>query len=345
MKRESAVTIKDIADRLKVSPSTVSRALAGNPDININTRKKVADMAAELNYQPNLIAKSLRMNRTNTIGVIIPELVIHFFSSCISGIQNACSARGFNIIICQSNENFEQEKINVNTLASSRVDGLLISLSSETKTYEHLEYLKTNKIPFVLFDRVSEEFDVSKVVIDDEKSSFEATEHLLHQGYKNIAYINGPENLYICRNRKSGYEKALQKHNLPIKEEFIFHTDLTEPSNVARAQEILNLENKPDAVLAVNEVVAVDVLMHLKKFIKIPEEMGIVGFSNSPISKIVEPSLTTVNQPSYEMGTIAANHLLDQILDVNATAQQTFTLHTNLILRNSTAKDKVMVAE
>lgn len=341
MKRESAVTIKDIADRLKVSPSTVSRALAGNTDINVNTRKKVADMAAELNYQPNLIAKSLRMNRTNTIGVIVPELVLHFFSSCISGMQTACSERGFNIIICQSNESFEQEKINVNTLASSRVDGLLISLSTETNSFEHLEYLKSNKIPFVLFDRVSEDVSVSKVVIDDEKSSFEATQHLLDQGYRNIAYINGPDNLFICRHRRIGYEQALRANGLEVKQENILESDLSEASNIDCALKILNMDPRPDAILAVNDVVAIDAIVNLKKLINIPEELGIVGFSNSPISKIVEPSLTTVDQPSYDMGFIAANHLLDKILDINETSNEAFTLHTNLILRDSTAKSKV----
>jgi len=341
MKRESAVTIKDIADKLKVSPSTVSRALAGNPDININTRKKVADMAAELNYQPNLIAKSLRINRTNTIGVIVPELVLHFFSSCISGMQNACSERGFNIIICQSNENFEQEKINVNTLASSRVDGLLISLSTETNSFEHLEYLKSNKIPFVLFDRVSEDISVSKVVIDDEKSSFEATQHLIDQGYKNIAYINGPDNLFICRHRRIGYEQALRANGFEIKQENILQSDLSEASNIQCAHQILAMDPRPDAILAVNDIVAIDAIVNLKKHINIPEELGIVGFSNSPISKIVEPSLTTVDQPSYDMGFIAANHLLDKILDINEPSNEAFTLHTNLILRGSTAKSKV----
>jgi LacI family transcriptional regulator len=217
MKKGHQVTMKEIAKKLGVSVSTVSRALKDSPELHPDTKTRIVEMAKSMNYQYNLLAQSLRISRSKVLGVIVPELTSHFFSSNISGIQDTAYKRGYNIMICQSNESFEQEKANVRTLVSSQVDGLLISLSRETKSYEHLQELYDREIPFIMFDRVTEEIPVSKVTVDDAHGAYLVVNHLLEQGFKKIAYFSGPEDLYISKKRKEGYLEALKEFGIPEK--------------------------------------------------------------------------------------------------------------------------------
>ena len=339
MKKGHQVTMKEIAKKLGVSVSTVSRALKDSPELHPDTKKRVVEMAKSMNYQYNLLAQSLRISRSKVLGVIVPELTSHFFSSNISGIQDTAYKRGYNIMICQSNESFEQEKANIRTLVSSQVDGLLISLSRETKSYDHLQDLYDREIPFIMFDRVTEEIPVSKVTVDDAHGAYLAVQHLLEQGCRKIAYFSGPGDLYISKQSTAGYLEALKEYGIPIEESRIYITDLTPEMNRQITLDMLEKDDRPDAIFAMIDPLAVDVMMVLKeKGIKIPEDIALAGFTNNPTSAVVEPSLTTVSQPGYEMGEIAANHLLDQLDEVVSDDPQSFVLLTTLVVRESSKK-------
>jgi LacI family transcriptional regulator len=339
MKKGHQVTMKEIAKKLGVSVSTVSRALKDSPELHPDTKKRIVEMAKSMNYQYNLLAQSLRISRSKVLGVIVPELTSHFFSSNISGIQDTAYKRGYNIMICQSNESYEQEKANIKTLVSSQVDGLLISLSRETKNYDHLQELYDREIPFIMFDRVTEEIPVSKVTVDDAHGAYLAVNHLLEQGCRKIAYFSGPEDLYISKKRKEGYLEALKEFGISEKESRIYITDLTPEMNRQITLRMLKEEEHPDAIFAMIDPLAVDVMMVLKeKGIKIPGDIALAGFTNNPTSAVVEPSLTTVSQPGYEMGQIAANHLLDQLDEVVSDDPESFILLTTLVVRDSSKK-------
>jgi LacI family transcriptional regulator len=339
MKKGHQVTMKEIAKKLGVSVSTVSRAMKDSPELHPDTKKRIVEMAKSMNYQYNLLAQSLRISRSKVLGVIVPELTSHFFSSNISGIQDTAYKRGYNIMICQSNESFDQEKANIRTLVSSQVDGLLISLSRETKTYDHLHDLYDRGIPFIMFDRVTEEIPVSKITVDDAHGAYLVVKHLLEQGCRKIAYFSGPEDLYISKKRKEGYLEALAEYGISEKDSKVYFTDLTLEMNRQVTLDMLQSGDLPDAIFAMIDPVAVDVMIVLKeKGIKIPEQIALAGFTNNPTSAVVEPSLTTVSQPGYEMGQLAANHLLDQLEEVVPDDPQSFVLLTTLVERNSSKK-------
>lgn len=340
MKKGHQITMKEIARKLGVSVSTVSRALKDSPELHPDTKKKIVEAAKAMNYQYNLLAQSLRISRTKVLGVVVPELTSHFFSSNISGISDTAYRRGYNVMICQSNESYEQEKANVRTLVSSQVDGLLISLSRETKSYEHLQELYDRGIPFMMFDRVTEEIPVSKVTVDDAHGAYLAVRHLLEQGCRKIAYFSGPEDLYISKKRKEGYLEALKEFGIPEAEASIYVTDLTSEGNRKISLEMLANKNRPDAVFAMIDPLAIDLMIVLKeKGIRIPDEIALAGFTNNPTSAVVDPSLTTISQPGYEMGKIAASHLLDQLDEVVSDEPQSFVLQTTLMARESSKKN------
>ncbi|HCD89061.1 MAG TPA: LacI family transcriptional regulator, partial [Algoriphagus sp.] len=260
MKKGHQVTMKEIAKKLGVSVSTISRALKDSPELHPETKRKIVEMAKEMNYQPNLLAQSLRISRTKTLGVIVPEITSHFFASCISGIQDHANKRGYNVMICQSNESIDQEIANIRTLVASQVDALLISLSRETNHYEHLYELYSREIPFVLFDRVQEDIPVSKVTFNDAGGAYQVTHHLLEMGCRNIVFVSGPEDLYISKKRKEGYLKALNEYGIKENSDFIKVTDLTLEGNIEVAKEIAAMKSRPDAVFCMIDPVAVDVL-------------------------------------------------------------------------------------
>ena len=330
------VTIRDIALKLNISTSTVSRALRGVPDINPQTKRLVLEMAETLNYQPNVIAQSLRSNKTHVIGVVVPEIAIHFFSSVISGIQDKASEYGYNTMICQSNENYQTEQANLKTLVASRVDGLLICLTRETVNFDFLHQLYEQEIPMVLFDRVCEELPVSQVIVDDHDGAFQAVAHLFANGYRRIAHLTGPSNLNICRERLQGYRDALEVFNLPCKEEWIVTCPDMGDSAARATDRLLDLDEPPDAIFAVNDPVAIIAAEELEtRGVQIPQQIGLVGFTDEPVGQHMKPALTTVAQPSYEIGQVAMELFLEQVNFPDQFKPKTKVLKTKLAVRDS----------
>ncbi|NQU86207.1 MAG: LacI family DNA-binding transcriptional regulator [Mariniphaga sp.] len=334
--KSGQITIKDIARELGISPSTVSRALKNHPDISTDTKKAVNELAKRLNYQPDAIALSLRQNRSNTIGIIIPEIVHYFFSSVISGIEDVAYDSGFTVIICQSNELYDREHSNTKALLSHRVDGVLVSISKQTSDYQHLYDIKDRGIPIVFFDRIVPGFIADQIIIDDLEASYRATKHLITGGRKRIAHFAGPQRLLIGKQRKEGYIKALKEAGLPIEEELMQEADTFEKAHIYVAK-LLELENPPDGIFAVNDLTAIGAMQTLqKRGIKIPKEIAIVGFSDGRFSGITDPTLTSVDQHGYEMGTIATEMLLKRILSDNKEyPYETKVLNAELIIRGS----------
>ncbi|HEX5170141.1 MAG TPA: LacI family DNA-binding transcriptional regulator [Cyclobacteriaceae bacterium] len=335
------ITIRDLAHRLNISVSTVSRALRNAPDINEETKQAVLDMARQLKYEPNRVAQSLRSNKTNTLGVIVPEIELHFFSASISGIQEYATQQGYTIMITQSLETYAMEKNNLQMLVANRVDGLIISLSSQTRNVEHLRDLLERDIPVIMFDRVSDEINVSKVIVDDHDGAYKLVSHLIETGCKRIAFLGGPENLYISQQRKKGYLDALRKHGYPIVDEIIVHARDIQYNSIHGAQKLLDLNDRPDAIFCFIDPIAIPTMQLAKeKGISIPDELSIAGFTNEPVSQYIEPSLTTVAQPAFELGKEAARLFFEQMRDKENFEPVTKVVPTELIIRNSTRKTR-----
>ena len=340
------ITIKDIASKLSVSPSTVSRALKDHPDISDATKKAVKDLAEEWDYQPNSIALSLRSRRSNIIGVIVPQIVHHFFSTVISGIEDVAYDAGYNVMVCQSNEKYEREKADINALVSSRAEGLLVSFSKETKDFEHLLRLQKKGIPLVFFDRISEDMDTSSVIVDDYGGAYRATEHLIEQGCRRIAHLAGPKHLLLSQNRLDGYQEALEKHNVPFDPSLVVECDdeltVTPDKGIEQTLNLLNLPERPDGVFANNDMTAIGAIKAIQsQGLEVPEDIAVVGYSDWLLSAMMEPSLTMVAQPGYEMGKAAAEILLKQIgAPEGKMEMDSRILETELIVRQSSLRKK-----
>jgi DNA-binding LacI/PurR family transcriptional regulator len=331
------ITINDLAKRLKLSASTVSRALRDHPDISKKTKARVRDVAAKTNYQPNLIAQSLQTRRSNNIGVIVPEIRNTFFSTVISGIEEVAYEAGYTIMVCQSNDTYIRETINTRALAANRVAGMLVSISQETHDFEHLRTIMTQGIPLVLFDRIVEDLEVSKVVVDDFNGAYNAVSYLIRQGRKRIAHIGGRNQLYVSRKRRQGFEAAMKDHNISPNPDYIVTGGYHEEDGRAAAQELCGLAAPPDAVFAINDPVALGAYMHfIDSGIKIPEEIALIGFSNNPNTTLIRPRLTTVSQPAFEMGKVAVSLLLKKLGSSSiASSAETVVLKTELLIRES----------
>lgn len=329
-------TIIDIAKKLGISPSTVSRALSDHPDVKRETKELVRKVAAELNYTPNPIARSLKSSKTTTIGVIVPEIRHDFFSSAISGIEEVAYRSGYTIILSQTNESYEREVVNINVLMHHRVAGMIVSISQNTKSGDHFMDVIRRKIPLVFFDRAYEGLPVSKVVVDDYKGAFEAVSYLITKGYKRIAHIGGPKELGICQRRKNGYIDALKHHNMIIDETLIYSVGMRESDGYAAMEAMLHSAHKPDAVFCVNDPVAVGAFQRIKEAgLQIPRDCAVVGFSNNKITGFLDPPLTTVEQPSFDMGKNAAE-LLIRVIEDKIEEPIVKVLNTKLIVRGST---------
>jgi LacI family transcriptional regulator/LacI family repressor for deo operon, udp, cdd, tsx, nupC, and nupG len=335
--KKHQVTIIDIARELNISKSTVSRALHGHQDINGQTKKKILELACKLDYQPNLLATSLVMSKSYTVGMLVPEFLTPFFPSVIMGAQEVMSKAGYNVMICQSNESYEMEVANTKALLASRVDGILASVTRETRNFDHFQALHRKGIPVVFFNRVCDELDVSKVVVDDYEGAFLAVEHLIATGRRRIAHLAGPNTLLISRNRLKGYMDALQKYGLPVDEELIIHYDLTPEKATIYIKHLLDLPSPPDALFAINDPTAIAAMLVIKdKGLRIPQDIAVVGFSNDPSSALIEPGLTTVAQPVFDIGREAARLFLDQVdTNLEEYKPQTKVLQTRLIIRGS----------
>ena len=332
------VTIKDIARMLNLSKSTVSRALIGRSDIHPETKSKVLQLASQLNYEPNTLAINLKQQRTNTIGVLIPETTNRFFSRAVGGIQKVADMAGMNVMICQSNESYIAEKNNLHSLLSSRVDGLLVAVSRESDRSDHFRPVIDKGIPMVFFDRICEDINASQVFTDNYQIALEGTEHLIQQGCKRIAMMAGQQHLFTSRNRLKGYLDALKKHNLPILESYIIHTQYASNKVEEYARYIINLPQRPDAVFALNDYTAIELMHILKKSgLRIPEDIAMLGFNNENMCRFVEPSLSSIDHPAQDMGAAAAEILINHIRHPDLKPENRL-IKSKLVVRESTMK-------
>ncbi len=336
------ITIHDIADALQIDSSTVSRALNSSPRVTQKTKDKILAKANEMGYQRNVLASNLRKSKTNTIGVIVPRISRHFFSSAIAGIEEHSFEAGNNVIICQSLELLEREKNLIDTLIANRVDGIILSISMETLDYDHLENTRKNGIPIVFFDRHCDIPGNNNVLVDDYQGSFDATQHLISKGCKTIVHFSGPRNLKLYENRFNGYRQALKQNNILFRPELVFNSKLMEKDGLEGAKMLMDLPHNVDGIFSANDVAAIGAMQYLKtKGVNIPEDIAIVGFSNEPRSQVIEPSLTTMDQSGGEMGKLATSLLLKQINAKGASPlkPETIILKPSLIERNSTIKN------
>lgn len=330
------VTIKDIAKELKISPSTVSRALNDHPDISPATKKRVNSLAEKWNYVPNPIALSLKGGGTKIIGVIIPEINHYFFSRVISGGEDYANEQGYNVMICQSNERYENEIKSVQMLLDSRVDGILVSVSKRTRNMEHFHTIIKRGVPLVFFDRICNEIDTDRIIVDDEEGAYMAVKHLILEGRKKIIHLSATPTLQISKDRIEGYIRALNEFLIPVNEENIVKCDEIEEADWI-IPSLLNSSQKIDAFFCVNDFTAAQTMKIVKKHgFKIPDDIAIVGFTNGRIAKLTDPGLTSVDQHGYEMGQESARLLLERIKDKNRPTQ-TRIIKTDLVVRNSSS--------
>ncbi len=318
--KKGRVTITDIARELNISPSTVSRALNDNPAIKKETKERVRTLAEKLGYQPNFLALSLLQKKSYTIGVIVPEITSHFFSAIITGIQDVIGSSEYNIMICLSNESYEEEQVIIKKLLKIQVDGVLVSPASATKKFDHFRTLQKNGIPVVIFDRDCPGFEADKVLVDDYAGAFQAVEYLIKSGCTNIAHLGGPLNLSTTKHRLQGYLDALENAKIPIRKEYIAHvTGFSHDDGLKPAKKLLKLPNSPDAIFAMNDNIAISAMhMARKMSLKIPEDISIVGFDDEPHSSYFRPSLSTVWQPVYSLGMLSARIVLHRLMDENS---------------------------
>jgi DNA-binding LacI/PurR family transcriptional regulator len=330
-------TIFDIAKELNISKSTVSRALTGHPNVHPSTREKILELAGRLEYQRNMFSVGLIKKASHTLGIIVPEFSRSFFPQVIIGAQNRAKEAGYNLIISQSDESYETEVLNAKVMLTHQVDGLMVSITKETKNFDHFKVFQRKGIPIVFFNRVCDEMIVPKVIVEDYEGAAAAVTHLIEKGRKRIAHLCGPESLAICRGRKRGYVDTLAKYGLPVDNDLIVHYDLNIDNVKVYINYFLSLKDRPDSIFCINDPTAIETIRIVKeKGLRIPEDISIIGFSNDYVSALIEPSLTTVEQPIRDMGRTAATLLLDQIdREVADWKAPTIVLKTKLIVRNS----------
>lgn len=345
-----AVTIKDIARALGISTSTVSRALRDSYEISPETKQLVLDCAEKLNYRPNPIALSLKERRSRSIGVIVCEIANNFFSQVINGIESIAYDRGYNVIVSQSRESYEREVIDLQYLASRSVDGLLISLSTETNDLSHLKSLHAKGFPIVFFDRITEEINTHRVIVDNFRGAYDATEHLIKNGHKRIAVISNSEFLSITHERVAGYKEALIANGHEVNEHYVqhcFYGGMIFEEIEDAINKLFTQRNKPDAIFATSDKLTTGCLKTLKRRgLKVPDDVSVVGFSNTDIAELIDPPLTVVRQPAIEMGK-AAIELLLQLIESKRPIKEfeKRILTPELQIRESSIKKTAKVAE
>jgi LacI family transcriptional regulator len=340
MKRAS-VTIKEIARQLNVSKSTVSRALRDSSEISEETKKRVIELAESLKYSPNPIALSLLKNRSQTIAVLVPDIANRFYSSTIGGVEDIAYSRGYHTMIYQSHESYERELAATRHISQRRIDGLVVAISSQSEGHDHFVELQEQGIPVVFFDRVSDSMQTHKVRVDDYKGAFEATEHLINRGCKRIAHIAGPRNVSISTNRLEGYKDALKQYGIPFHEEWVLHSEITQEGGTERTYQLMALRNRPDAIFAASERITMGVHWALRQLgYRMPDDVAVIGFCDLVMSTLLEPPVSAVTQPSFEMGQQATSLLLDLIESKSTPAAfETRVLLSNLVIQKSSLKE------
>lgn len=342
MEKNKDITIYDIAEKLNLATSTISRALKDHHSISDKTIKKVKKTAEEMGYVPNTLAAGLRGNKTNTIGVLIPTVTQPFLSSLISGIEITAQKSGYNVIIMQSHDSYEEEVSLAKSLYSSRVSGVISSLAMETRDTSHFQQFVSNNIPLVFVDRVPKDFNTFRVIIDNHAAGYKATKHLIEQGCKRIAHLTaGSEFGNLYSERKRGYLDALKDHNLPLIEELIVNLKTVTYEEGAKASnKLFDLDLRPDGIFASGDIIAVSAIQTAKKRgIKIPEELAIIGFNNDPISQIIDPNLSTITHPAAKMGKASAEIILKNIKSNKKDEVKEITfLNTEVLVRESSKR-------
>jgi len=334
--KHNITSINDIARALGVSASTVSRALRDHPDISERTRARVQAFARSVNYRPNALALGLKQQRSFTLGIILPEIVHHFFSSIISGIEDLAYGKGYRLMICQSNEEFERERINLQALLDHRVDGILVSMSKNTFEFNHFEDAVDQGLPLVFLDRVCKNIETDRVVTDDFQGAHLVTTHLIRTGRRRILHLAAPQHLAIGRARLQGYIDALTDHNIGFDPELVLQCD-TPAQVLAFRDQILGLAPEIDGVFAVNDFSAIAVMQLLQENgYNVPENIAVAGFGDDPIALIARPKLTTVEQKGYDMGREAVRMLLERLENPDKEKGfETKTFSATLKLRDS----------
>lgn len=339
------ITLKEIATKLGISITTVSKALKNYPDVSEKTKKSVIELAQHLNYTPNSFAVNLRTKESKTIGLIIPEVVHHFFSNVVNAIIDQAEKNGYLVIILQSNETLALEKKQVELLINKRVDGIIMSLSNESNNDEHIKEIMNRNIPFVMFDKIAKLSKCSKVIIDDQKAACNAVQHLIDNGCKKIVHIRGPLNPQNSIDRYIGYKKALEKNNIAFDATLVYTCEnVTFEEGRDFAKQILEDHADVDGIFAITDLVAVGVLAYFNENkINVPQQVAIIGFSNWFMSQVLTPKLSTVDQPSHEMGIASFNLLLEEINCHKEGAlftPRTVELDTQIIIRESSIRSK-----
>ncbi|MBJ6368375.1 LacI family DNA-binding transcriptional regulator [Snuella sedimenti] len=339
---DKKITIYDLAEALNVSPATVSRALNNHPSISFNTKKRIVSYAQSSGYRINKFAANLSKQKSNTIGVIVPKLNSPFMSDALSGIEKVANEHNYNLIISQSLESEQKEKLNAKTLYDSGVDALMVSLAYETTNYEHFEIFREQKIPLLFFDRVDYFPNCPTILIDNRQAGFDATEHLIQQGCKNILHVSGYLKRNAYNNRFNGFKDALYKHKLKFTPYNLYETDL-DPKKVEFVMEhIKNSKEKFDGIFFANDAMAVACIQALlKEGVQIPKDIKIIGFNNNPVSEIIQPNLSTINYPGYELGVLAGQSIISHLKgNINIQSAESILLKHELIVRTSSISNK-----
>lgn len=330
-------TIKDIAKTLQISVSTVSRALRDAPDVSNKTKQAVQHLSEKLNYQPSRLALSLQKNQTHTIGVLVPNLD-YVLSTMIRGIDEVALEAGYTVMVCQSNESFGREIVNTRRLIDSLVDGFLVSVSSETKTFEHIKKINDKNVPLVIFDRLCPDLDTPRVIIDNKDGGFQATEHLIEQGYKRIAILAGPKNLTISNHRLDGYLAALKKHKRKSNPDLIMHCEFSQQHAYNATLQLLCGKQRPDAIFTISDRMAIGAMLAIKeKGLQMPKDIGLVGFNNDPAVSLVTPAISSVDQPAFELGKTAAKLFIERMYNDHMDSVE-IVMKPKLIIRESSLR-------
>lgn len=332
-------TIKDIAKTLQISTSTVSRALRNAPDVSTQTKIAVQSLSEKLSYQPSRLALSLQKNQTHTIGVLVPNLDF-VLSTMIRGIDEVALEAGYTVMVCQSNESFGREIVNTRRLLDSIVDGFLVCVSSETKTFEHIKKITDKNLPMIVFDRISPALTAPTVIIDNADGGFQATEHLIEQGYKRIAILAGPKNLTISNLRLDGYIAALKKYKRKSDPELIVHCDFNQQYAYNATLDLLSKKQRPDAIFTISDRMAIGAMLAIKeKGLKMPKDIGLVGFNNEPVVSLVTPQISSVDQPAFELGKTAAKLFIERMHNENMDNAE-IVLKPRLVVRESSLRNR-----
>ncbi len=342
MEESKDVTIYDIAEKLNLATSTISRALQDHHTISKKTIKKVKETAEKMGYVPNTLAAGLRGNKTKTIGVLIPTITQPFLSSLISGIEIAAQKSGYTVIIMQSHDSYEDEVNMAKALYSNRVSGVISSLAMETRDTSHFDQFISNNIPLVFVDRVPKNFNTFRVIIDNYAAGYKATKHLIEQGCTRIAHLTaGSEFGNLYNERKRGYIEALKDHNIPIDEDLVVYLKaVTYEEGVKASNQLFDISPRPDGVFASGDIIAVSAVQTAKKRgLKVPEDIAVIGFNNDPISQIIDPNISTITHPAEKMGKASADIILKNLKrDKKDDVKEITFLNTEVIIRESSKR-------